>query len=35
VRWLVASGHSKSFICDVCILLAVHALADKLAGDDR
>ena len=32
VRWLVASEDARAFICDVCILLAVHALADKLAG---
>lgn len=32
VRWLVAGPDDKAFICDVCILLAVHALADRLAG---
>ena len=34
VRWLVGNPDLTSFICDVCILFAVHALATQLAGDD-
>lgn len=35
VRYLIVSGDDSLplvHICDVCVLLAVHALADKLAG---
>lgn len=35
VRWLIAadaSDDSTAYICDVCILLAMHALIDKLGG---
>lgn len=36
VRYLIESPaplRRRSFICDVCILLAVHALAERLASD--
>lgn len=33
VRWLIAAPAGRAHICDVCILLAVHALADRLAEE--